>query len=63
MVWTFCAGMIMGFPVGCYLREQGYLRKMRNAYSALRPEADFLPTDNLDKLLPHQKRDKFFSDL
>ena len=63
MVWAFGAGILVGFPAGCYLREHGYLRKMRNAYSALRPDADYLPTNNLDKLLPNQKREKFFMDL
>ena len=63
MVWTFCVGMVLGFPVGCYLRETGYTKKMRNAYHALNPNADEFPTDNLEKLMPNQKRDKFYKDL
>ena len=36
---------------------------MRNAYEVLHPTADYLPTNNLDKLMPTQRRDKFFKDL
>ena len=63
MVWAFVAGTLIGFPVGCYLREQGYTKRMRNAFHALQPDSDYLSTDNLEKLLPHQRREKFYKDV
>ena len=56
MVWAFCTGLVVGFPVGCYLREKGYTNRMRNAYVSMAPEKSKYSTDNLDKLLPDQKR-------
>ena len=32
MVWAFVVGLCAGLPAGCYLREQGYGKKLRNAY-------------------------------
>ena len=52
MVWSFVAGTLIGFPIGCYLRENGYTKKMRKAYYALQPDSNYLATDNLEKLLP-----------
>ena len=40
MVWAFFAGLCVGLPAGCYLREQGYTSKFRNAYRALTPNSE-----------------------
>ena len=48
MVWAFCVGLGMGFPVGCYMREKGYTGRMRNAMMALNPDKEHLKTDNLE---------------
>ena len=40
MVWAFVGGLCVGFPVGCYLREQGYATRLRNAAKALSPSKD-----------------------
>ena len=63
MVWAFVVGLCAGLPAGCYLREHGYTTKLRNAYGALTPGQDHLRTDTLEKLLPDQKREKFYQDL
>ena len=61
MVWAFVTGMVMGFPVGCYFREQGYSTKLKNALTALRP--DDTSTDNFEKVTGFKKREKYFKDL
>ena len=63
MVWAFCVGLVVGLPAGCYLREKGYAKRMRHAYHAMLPDDKGLSTDNLDKLLPNQKREKFYRDV
>ena len=63
MVWAFCTGLVIGFPVGCYLREKGYATRLRNAYVAVAPEQSKYTTDNLQKLLPDQRRNQFYRDL
>ena len=63
MVWAFVAGICAGLPAGCYLREHGYADKLRNAYGALQPGRDDMRTDNLEKLMPTQKRNQFYQDL
>lgn len=38
MVWAFCVGLFVGLPVGCYLREVGYSRKAKDAWSIFFPD-------------------------
>ncbi len=40
MVRFFMAGLCTGFPIGCYLREQGYHKKIAEAYKVLRPGSE-----------------------
>jgi len=40
MVRYFMAGLCTGMPLGCYLREQGYHKRLAAAYKVLRPGAD-----------------------
>ena len=72
-------GLCVGLPVGCIMRERGYVNKLRNAYAALRPEEKSksssivmissilfgvgFGTDNLDKLLSEKKVRQFHQDL
>ena len=37
MVRVFAAGLFAGFPIGCYLREKGYHKRLQDAYRVLRP--------------------------
>ena len=37
MVRFFAAGLFIGLPLGCYLREKGYHRRLQDAYRVLRP--------------------------
>ena len=32
MVYAFFVGLTVGLPVGCYLREVGYAKKLKDAY-------------------------------
>ena len=61
MVWAFVTGMVMGFPVGCYMREQGYSTKLKNAMNALSP-TDY-STDNFEKVTNSKKRERYYRDL
>ena len=63
MVWAFVTGICFGLPAGCYLRENGYANKLKMAYGALQPGSNNLSTDNLEKLMPNQKRNQFYQDL
>lgn len=40
MVRFFAAGLFVGFPLGCYLREQGYHKRIQAAYKVLKPGDD-----------------------
>eukprot|EP00353_Schmidingerella_taraikaensis_P010301 CAMPEP_0185582906 /NCGR_PEP_ID=MMETSP0434-20130131/21202_1 /TAXON_ID=626734 ORGANISM="Favella taraikaensis, Strain Fe Narragansett Bay" /NCGR_SAMPLE_ID=MMETSP0434 /ASSEMBLY_ACC=CAM_ASM_000379 /LENGTH=65 /DNA_ID=CAMNT_0028201863 /DNA_START=9 /DNA_END=206 /DNA_ORIENTATION=+ len=40
MVRFFAAGMFVGFPLGCYLREAGLHKRIQAAYKALNPGED-----------------------
>lgn len=40
MVRYFMAGLCTGMPLGCYLREQGYHKRLAAAYKVLRPGTD-----------------------
>jgi hypothetical protein len=40
MVWAFAAGLFVGLPIGCYLREKGYSRKAKQAYDIFNPNRD-----------------------
>ena len=37
MVYAFFVGVTIGLPLGCYLREVGYARKIKNAYNIFVP--------------------------
>ena len=62
MVWAFVTGIVMGFPVGCYMREQGYSEKLSNAIHALRPNTT-LRTDKFERTTGLKKREKYYKDL
>ena len=40
MVYAFFVGMVVGLPVGCYIREKGYASKMHQAYNLFSPAND-----------------------
>ena len=40
MVWAFFAGVCIGLPAGCILREQGYKQKLILAYAMLNPNKE-----------------------
>ena len=37
MVYAFFAGLFVGLPVGCYLRERGYANKLNDAFRVFYP--------------------------
>ena len=63
MVWAFFAGVFLGFPAGCYLREKGYVQKARAAVQIMRPDSDPFPTDNLARKTGMKKRELYYDDL
>jgi hypothetical protein len=46
MVLAFAIGLFVGLPVGCYLREVGYVRKFHKAYEVFSPDDGSRKTDN-----------------
>lgn len=45
MVYAFFVGLTLGLPLGCYLREQGYASKLKNAYHVFVPPPDAHQSD------------------
>ena len=39
MVYAFGVGLLIGLPVGCYLREKGYTQKAMKAYEVFSGKA------------------------
>ena len=39
MVYAFFVGLTIGLPLGCYLREVGYTRKIQSAYNIFVPQS------------------------
>jgi hypothetical protein len=35
MVYAFGVGLLIGLPVGCYMRERGYTQKIMKAYEIM----------------------------
>ena len=40
MVYSFTLGLLVGLPLGCYIRERGYHSRVVRAYSELRAPKD-----------------------
>ena len=38
MVYSFVTGMVVGFPLGCMLREKGYHHRFLRAYNEINPK-------------------------
>ena len=37
MVYAFFVGLTIGLPLGCYMREAGYVHKIKSAYNVFVP--------------------------
>ena len=56
MVLAFVVGLVVGLPVGCYLREMGYAGKVKKAYQV------FSPLSNERKIVKYENKTKEFYD-
>jgi hypothetical protein len=57
-MYAFVTGMFIGLPFGCYLREVGVAKKLRNAYELFVPAP---AADRMDKF--RSKSDDFYKNL
>lgn len=57
-MYAFVTGMFIGLPIGCYLREVGVARKLRNAFEVFIPAPS---ADRMDKF--RSKNDDFYKNL
>ena len=59
-MYIFGAGLLVGLPLGCYMRERGFDKRFIRAYAAINP--DRKPYIKNRELLQNQN-EKFYADL